>query len=338
MNSLLALFIRHLTFMLSIIDISIMYIYISLSLCLCHTVKGEFDLAAGLSHFTGDDSGDQSLATLLGLPGSSAGSGSEEEEASGIKPRTWDEDSDDDPDTENKDSPSADSEGSEEEEEEEREEEGEEYSGNFEDVPLPGEEEEEGPEYAEVQSHKVQQLFQSGCTIQALHPQQYSDPMWLLNSSLESMFGSLVGSNCYITPPNSQGLAPHHDDVEVFVLQLQGSKTWLLYPPVDPLAPSCSGDLPRSILGEPTELTLHPGDLLYFPRGTVHEARTGSSSSAHMTISTYQGNTWADFAKVAVLNALKCPINLRSYQSSMEIKSTHRVSGLYRQRELRCRE
>jgi hypothetical protein len=97
-------------------------------------------------------------------------------------------------------------------------------------------EEDSPPKYLPVSSAKVQELFQEGCTIQALHPQQYSDPMWRLNANLEQLFGCLVGANCYITPPNSQGLAPHHDDVEVFILQLQGSKNWLLYPPVDALA------------------------------------------------------------------------------------------------------
>ena len=35
-------------------------------------------------------------------------------------------------------------------------------------------------------------------------------------SLLESYFNCLVGSNVYITPHGSQGLAPHYDDVEVY--------------------------------------------------------------------------------------------------------------------------
>jgi hypothetical protein len=37
--------------------------------------------------------------------------------------------------------------------------------------------------------------------------------MWRVNAALEEKFGALVGANVYITPSNSQGLAPHHDDV-----------------------------------------------------------------------------------------------------------------------------
>ena len=50
-----------------------------------------------------------------------------------------------------------------------------------------------------------------------------------------------------------QGLAPHHDDVEIFVCQTEGSKRWRLYPfrkgfakPSQP-----SGDLAEDSLGEP---------------------------------------------------------------------------------------
>ncbi|NWU91822.1 RIOX2 oxygenase, partial [Upupa epops] len=47
---------------------------------------------------------------------------------------------------------------------------------------------------------------------------------------------------------------------------------------------------------------LQPGDLLYFPRGTIHQADTppGISYSTHVTISTYQNNSWGDFLLDAI--------------------------------------
>ena len=35
----------------------------------------------------------------------------------------------------------------------------------------------------------------------------------------------------YLTPANSQGFAPHYDDIEAFVLQLEGRKHWRVYAP-----------------------------------------------------------------------------------------------------------
>lgn len=41
----------------------------------------------------------------------------------------------------------------------------------------------------------------------------------------------MVGTNVYLTPPQSQGFAPHYDDIEAFIIQLEGSKYWKLYKP-----------------------------------------------------------------------------------------------------------
>lgn len=35
----------------------------------------------------------------------------------------------------------------------------------------------------------------------------------------------------YLTPPGTQGFAPHYDDIEAFILQLEGKKYWRLYNP-----------------------------------------------------------------------------------------------------------
>jgi hypothetical protein len=46
---------------------------------------------------------------------------------------------------------------------------------------------------------------------QVHQPQRWDDDSWRLLAALESKLGSLVGSNAYLTPPGTQGLAPHHD-------------------------------------------------------------------------------------------------------------------------------
>ncbi|EHB13945.1 MYC-induced nuclear antigen [Heterocephalus glaber] len=138
---------------------------------------------------------------------------------------------------------------------------------------------------------------QKRATIQFHQPQRFKDELWRVQEKLECYFGSLVGSNVYITPAGSQGLPPHYDDVEVFILQLEGEKHWRLYPPTVALACEYSVEY-EARLGAPThEFMLKPGDLLYFPRGTIHQADTppGLAHSTHVTISTYQNNSWGDF-------------------------------------------
>ncbi|XP_064413341.1 ribosomal oxygenase 2 isoform X2 [Latimeria chalumnae] len=137
---------------------------------------------------------------------------------------------------------------------------------------------------------------QKRATIQFHQPQRFKDELWRIQEKLECFFGSLVGSNVYITPQESQGLPPHYDDVEVFILQLEGQKHWRLYKPTVQLAREYNVE-PEHRIGAPThEFTLKPGDLLYFPRGTIHQADTPSevSHSTHVTISTYQNQSWGD--------------------------------------------
>ncbi|XP_035686859.1 ribosomal oxygenase 2-like, partial [Branchiostoma floridae] len=151
---------------------------------------------------------------------------------------------------------------------------------------------------------QIDKLFdQSKATLQFHQPQRFQDKLWQLCSLLECLFGCLVGANVYMTPPGSQGLAPHYDDVEVFILQLEGRKHWRLYtPPVD-LPRDYSRDLEQDNIGQPThDFVLEAGDMLYFPRGTVHQADTpaGSQHSTHVTISTYQHNSYGDLLSSAL--------------------------------------
>lgn len=80
----------------------------------------------------------------------------------------------------------------------------------------------EGGEGAVVTSKYVWQKFREGCSLRMPCPQKFSDPLHVLLSALEEEFGCMVGSNAYLTPPRSQGFAPHWDDIEAFLLQVLG--------------------------------------------------------------------------------------------------------------------
>jgi len=163
-------------------------------------------------------------------------------------------------------------------------------------------------EEGRITVEKMQSLMKDKkATFQVHQPQRFVDGLWGVIEKLETYLGSLVGTNVYITPGGAQGLAPHCDDVEIIVLQLEGKKTWKLYKPMVELSRDYTQDLKEADIGEPImEITLQPGDLLYFPRGTIHQAKTeGDSHSTHLSVSTYQQNTWGDFMNHAVTQAIE---------------------------------
>uniref|UniRef100_G7NZ70 Bifunctional lysine-specific demethylase and histidyl-hydroxylase n=1 Tax=Macaca fascicularis TaxID=9541 RepID=G7NZ70_MACFA len=130
---------------------------------------------------------------------------------------------------------------------------------------------------------------------------------------------------------------------KVFILQLEGEKHWRLYHPTVPLAREYSVEAEERI-GRPVhEFMLKPGDLLYFPRGTIHQADTpaGLAHSTHVTISTYQNNSWGDFLldtiSGLVFDTAKEDVELRAgipRQLLLQVESTtvatRRLSGFLR--------
>jgi len=163
-----------------------------------------------------------------------------------------------------------------------------------------------GRAYAPV----VWDFYNNGCSLRMLNPQTFHAPVWKLCATLQDFFGSMVGANVYLTPPGTQGFAPHFDDVEVFILQLEGKKRWRVYEPT-----SAQGRLPRFSSGNFTQeeiglpaldTVLEAGDMLYMPRGTIHQGNCLEDiHSLHITISTYQLNSFGDLLEKIVPVALQ---------------------------------
>ncbi|KAK9831901.1 hypothetical protein WJX81_006898 [Elliptochloris bilobata] len=150
---------------------------------------------------------------------------------------------------------------------------------------------------------------EAGCSLRLLHPQRWRDELWRTLAPLEAFFGCAAGCNAYLTPGGSQGFAPHYDDIDAFVLQLEGSKRWRVYSPrsaEEVLPRSSSEDFSQQDIGEPVlDEVLEPGNLLYMPRGTIHQAEALlGEHSLHMTISVCQHTSWADFLAVALPRAV----------------------------------
>jgi hypothetical protein len=63
-----------------------------------------------------------------------------------------------------------------------------------------------------------------GFSLRLVHPQQWHEGCYELCAFLQEHFGFATGCAAYLTPAGAQGFPPHYDDVEVFVLQLEGAR------------------------------------------------------------------------------------------------------------------
>lgn len=143
-----------------------------------------------------------------------------------------------------------------------------------------------------VDPDAVREAYADGSTLvlQSLH--RIHPPLVRFCRRLAGELGHPTQCNAYVTPPGSQGFAPHHDTHDVFVLQVDGTKRWHVHEPALalPLASQPSAHLTGDgrLVGAGTvpmlSIVLGPGDALYLPRGYIHAAETNDDRSIHLTV------------------------------------------------------
>ncbi|HEU5412090.1 MAG TPA: cupin domain-containing protein [Candidatus Acidoferrales bacterium] len=142
---------------------------------------------------------------------------------------------------------------------------------------------------------RVCQLFGEGSTITLAFLDTVVPQLTQFCRCLEKEFSCPFQTNIYLTPPNAQGAKAHYDTHDVFVLQISGTKKWVIYgTPVELPLPGQDFDSEKHALGEVTqEFTLEAGDVAYVPRGVVHDARSTDTTSLHITAGVLR-YTWTD--------------------------------------------
>ncbi|HET9177054.1 MAG TPA: cupin domain-containing protein [Terriglobia bacterium] len=142
---------------------------------------------------------------------------------------------------------------------------------------------------------KVYQHFADGSTITLAFLDNVVPSLTRFCRALECELSFPLQTNIYLTPPGAQGARPHYDTHDVFVLQVAGSKQWTVYGTPYQL-PLASQDFDPEVhkKGAVTlEFDLRAGDIIYVPRGVVHEARSTDEVSLHITAGILR-YTWAD--------------------------------------------
>lgn len=138
---------------------------------------------------------------------------------------------------------------------------------------------------------RVLELFADGHTIvlQALH--RLWPPLIDFAAQLTAELGHPAQINAYITPASAQGFGAHYDVHDVFILQIDGRKQWIVHEPVflHPLRTQPWGDHRDAVAGRTREgsaidTVLEPGDVLYLPRGYIHSAKALGGTCIHLTV------------------------------------------------------
>ena len=139
-----------------------------------------------------------------------------------------------------------------------------------------------GKVFLRVNTLKVLNEFSSGATIIINSAQSIFHNLSTLCRSFENTFKCPFQANIYITPPNSQGFSKHYDTHDIFLIQIKGPKTWYLYNSKIELATYF--ETIGTNHSKFNEIEINVGDILYLPRGIIHEAFASEKSTIHINL------------------------------------------------------
>lgn len=131
---------------------------------------------------------------------------------------------------------------------------------------------------------KVYELFRSGGTV----TWNSLDHILPASRRLAGVFGRELRCPTevalFMTPAGHDGFAPHQDSIDVFVLQVEGVKSWRVWDRSE-LSRGSEASYTLEELGEPAlEVLLRPGDVLYIPHGTPHAATARGQIAMHLSV------------------------------------------------------
>jgi hypothetical protein len=133
------------------------------------------------------------------------------------------------------------------------------------------------------------ELLKIGCTLRFRDIDQFDGKLADFARDVAQTYAADTQVNVYFTPPAQDGLPPHFDNQDSFIIQVAGAKEWLIFndytdKQVLP-GPDVDWDANRfRPVGTATQLKLRAGDVLYIPRGVMHSARCTNEESMHLTI------------------------------------------------------
>jgi len=123
-----------------------------------------------------------------------------------------------------------------------------------------------------------------------------------LARSMTERFAAKSEAVAFLTPAGQRG-STHSDPTDVYVIQLEGTKRWQIWPTPQVRRPGDDKESFDSLPDPVLDLSVQPGDVLYIPYSTPHRASAEGSMSLHVTV-VAGPRTWAHHLMSAVQDIL----------------------------------
>lgn len=150
----------------------------------------------------------------------------------------------------------------------------------------------DGGAIAQPDPARVQALIRQGATISLNLVETMTPEIAAIAAGLQCWFDGETVCNIYCSWGGHQGFQSHFDVHDVFVLQIDGTKSWNIYDGTFEQTVNLDGYRSNSFPDShhaaargqiESQITMTPGDVLYIPRGRYHDALASSDASLHLT-------------------------------------------------------
>jgi ribosomal protein L16 Arg81 hydroxylase len=154
-----------------------------------------------------------------------------------------------------------------------------------------------------VDPEKVYALYRAGATVTWASVNQILPKVREFVRVVSQTMAVRTDAVAFLTPQGKKGYPAHHDGVDLFIIQLSGSKHWRLWDLAEDRR-SESASYTEETLGAPVvEEVLRPGDVLYLPYGTPHQATAVDEPSLHLSVM-MRPRMWRDLLRETVDSVL----------------------------------
>lgn len=134
-----------------------------------------------------------------------------------------------------------------------------------------------------VRRSAVEQALEAGGSAIAYDIEPFVPPLDALCRALSDETGERVSAGIIATTGEGGALDVHYDEEDIVVLQIEGSKRWLIYGDPEPDPVPRMKRVAREPVGEPIlDAVVAPGDWLLVPAGYRHRCENCAGRSVHV--------------------------------------------------------